>query len=254
MENPNVVAEGKSVFTLGRKVKAKVAVVGKRVSVDTTPTIKCLSQINKFAMSDLAAKLIGCGAGDRVKLIVTDSPELNGRFLIVKCSGDDSKGAKLTASTGKEGSVAALNFNYVGVYSQMQSKDVNAEEKNGLQLVEEGVAVARANTFYLDHATTFTVVKVEDITEEEPLEIFGDDDETVVESFSEVFALIDGEVEKVDNTRVIMRKTKEDAPAGEAVETTESTETTAIAGGESDSVIGDEASEEGATFKDLTEE
>ena len=245
MENPNSIPSV-SVFKLGGKVKAKVAVVGKRTVVETTPIIKCLSQINKFSMNNLASKVLSCSAGDRIKLIVTDSPELNGRFLVVKCSENDSKGAKLTASAGNEGSVAALNFNYVGVYSQMQSKDVDAEEKNGEQLVKEGVALARANTFYLDHTTAFTVVKVDDISEEEPLEIFDENDE-LVESFTEVFALIDGEIEKVDNTRVINRKAKE-------VVTGEATEESPVEEG----VVGNEnlptAAPEETAFTDLTEE
>ena len=245
MENPNSIPSV-SVFKLGGKVKAKVAVVGKRTVVETTPIIKCLSQINKFSMNHLASKVLSCSAGDRVKLIVTDSPELNGRFLIVKCSENDSKGAKLTASTGQEGSIAALNFNYVGVYSQMQSKDVAAEEKNGEQLVKEGVAIARANTFYLDHTTAFTVVKVDDINEEEPLEIFDENDE-VVESFTEVFALIDGEVEKVDNTRVINRKAKE-VVTGEATEESSASESEV-----SDEEVSTATSEENE-FTDLTEE
>ena len=245
MENPNSIPSV-SVFKLGGKVKAKVAVDGKRTVVETTPIIKCLSQINKFSMNNLASKVLSCSAGDRIKLIVTDSPELNGRFLVVKCSENDSKGAKLTASAGNEGSVAALNFNYVGVYSQMQSKDIDAEEKNGEQLVKEGVALARANTFYLDHTTAFTVVKVDDISEEEPLEIFDENDE-LVESFTEVFALIDGEIEKVDNTRVINRKAKE-------VVTGEATEESPVEEG----VVGNEnlptAAPEEIEFTDLTEE
>ena len=212
-----------SKFSLGGfAVKGKAVISGKRVSSDTIAQIECQSQINKFGMNKLASELMGVGKGDRIKIIVTNFPELDGKFFVVKCADGDTSGAKVASATGKDTS-GSFNFNYSGVYSQLQQLDVDAIEKSGEAFVEEGVAVAKSGTFYLDHKTIFEVVRIEEFDEKNPFELYDDEDE-LIGSYAEVFALIGGKIEKVDNTKETKPRKKV-----EAAENTESADTVASA-------------------------
>lgn len=212
-----------SKFKLNFAATGKVVTSGKRVSSDTIAQIECQSQMNKFGMNKLAADMIGAGAGSRIKIIVTNAPTLDGKYFVVKCAADDTKGAKIASATGKDTS-GSFNFNYAGVYSQMQQSEVDAIEKSGETLVAEGVAIAKESganktkVYYLDHKTIFEIVPIEDFNEENPFDVI-DEEGKVVESFTEVFALINAKVEAVDNTKETKpRAKKEDAVEVEATD------------------------------------
>lgn len=203
-----------SKFKLGFAVTGKVVTSGKRVSSDTVAQIECQSQMNKFGMNKLAADMIGVGAGSRIKIIVTNAPTLDGKYFVVKCAAGDTKGAKIASATGSDTS-GSFNFNYAGVYSQMQQSEVEAVEKSGETLVAEGVAVAKESganktkVYYLDHKTTFEVVAIEDFNEENPFNVVNEEGE-VVESFTDVFALINAKTEAVDNKKETKPRAKKD--------------------------------------------
>lgn len=199
-------ASPKTKFTLDASLSIVPVKSGERTSNETVAQISTASQINKFNMNKLAATLMGVVAGDRVKLLVTTSTVLDGKFLLAIADKEDSSAAKLASPTKKEG-FGGLGFNYAGVWSQVAQCSADAIEKSGETLVKEEVAIERGSTYYLNQKAIYELQEVENFNEENPF-VYGGT------SYSKVFVLLNGTTEAVDLSKETSpRKPKADATA-----------------------------------------
>lgn len=203
-----IVAEPKSKFSLSKGISIVPVKSGERVSNDTEPTIETASQFNKFKLNKLAAVLMGVVAGDRVKILITGEEGIDGRYLIAVADSNDNGAAKLMSPSKAEG-FGGLLFNYAGVWSKIAQATVDAEEKSGKVCVEEGIAIARGTTFYLNQKATYNLVEVEDFNAENPLQ-YG------TASYSKVFALVNPKTESVDLNKVVPSRKKDSTDEIEA--------------------------------------
>lgn len=196
----------KSKFSLGGATVAAVK-SGERTSNDTYAFVETASQMNKFRLNKMASELLGVVSGDRVKILITGMDGIDGKYLIAKAPSDDASSAKLLSPTKSEGH-GSLLFNYAGIWSRIAQATADAEEKSGARLVEEGVAIARTqkggtDTYYLNQKAIYSLVEVEDFTEDSPLVSGGI-------SYPKVFALISPKTEEVDLTKEVpTRKSKD---------------------------------------------
>ena len=204
-------AAPKSKFTLGAGLSIMSVKSGERVSNDTIPTLETSSQINKFKMNKLASELLGIVPGGRVKLLITGSEEIDGKYLICVAPETDATSAKVLSPTAADG-FGSLLFNYAGVWSRMAQMTTDASEKSGETFVEEGVAVKRSKTFYIDRKVIYELVEVENFTAETPLV----DPNTGVE-YAKVFALVAPKSEAVDITKEVTPRKKADVVVEEVV-------------------------------------
>lgn len=173
-----------SPFTLGSKAKIVSAQTGVRTSNEVKPQIELASQINKFKLNKLGSELMNVVSGNRVKILInTGSEGIDGRYLICVANDNDKNAAKLLSTTGVTGFTTLL-FNYSGIYSKMWQATTEASEKGGEAFLAEGVArKTEKGAFYLNEKVTYDIVKVEDVTAEEPLEVDG-------QVYSAVFACV----------------------------------------------------------------
>lgn len=191
---------------------------GARISNDTLPQIESCSQLNKFKLNKLASELMGVVPENRVKIIVTKAPTLDGKFLIAVAKEDEANAAKLLSPTAKDG-FGSLLFNYAGVWSRIAQFDVDAVEKSAAALVAEGVAIDRGKTTYINRKVIYTLEEVEDFNVDSPLVL------PTGEQYTKVFALVDGTTEAADLSKVIKpRAKKEETTADVVVEPNEDIE------------------------------
>ena len=176
----------KSPFTLG-KTKVVSAQAGVRTSTEVEPLLELSSQFNKFRLNKLASELMNVVGGDKVKLLINTGAEtIDGHYLIAVAKDVDSACAKLLAAGGAKGH-SAQQFNYSGMYGRMWQATVNASDKGAKAFLAEGNAIeAKSGAVYLTSKVEYKVVKVDDISEESPLEVDGLE-------YTEVFALISPE-------------------------------------------------------------
>jgi len=204
-------------FSLGSIGIAESVKSGDRISKDTEAQVETQSQFNKFHINKLGSILMNLVPEDRVKIIVTKAPTIDGKFLIVKAGRDVSEAAKVISPTKAEGN-GALLFNYSGVYSRIAQGDVDAVETSANSFVEGGTAIERAKAVYLDHKMVYSLVEVEDFTAESPLV-----DPVTGAQYPQVFALVSPKSVAVDLTKVVATRTKKvvapvaDANVNEAV-------------------------------------
>ena len=188
--NATVATATKSPFTLG-KTKIVSAQAGVRTSTEVKPILELSSQFNKFRLNKLASELMNVVGGDRVKLLINTGAEtIDGHYLIAVAKDVDTSAAKLMAAQGIKGH-AAQQFNYSGMYGRMWQAIVSASEKGAKAFIAEGVAISKGSTSYLNAKVEYELVKVDDVSEETPLEVDGLE-------YSEVFALISPERVTVD--------------------------------------------------------
>lgn len=176
----------KSPFTLG-KTKVVSAQAGVRTSTEVKPVLELSSQFNKFRLNKLASELMNVVGGDKVKLLINTGAEtIDGHYLIAVAKDVDTACAKLLAAGGAKGH-SAQQFNYSGMYGRMWQAVVGASDKGAKAFLAEGNAIeAKSGAVYLTSKVEFEVVKVDDISEESPLEVDGLE-------YTEVFALISPE-------------------------------------------------------------
>lgn len=188
----------KSKFSLSMDATSDIVAVksGERVCNDTLPTIETASQINKFRINKLASELLGVTPGMRIKILVTKSTAMDGKYLVVVAPDTDASSAKVASAAGKDG-YGSMLFNYAGIWSRMTQATVDALELGGEAFVEQGVAVSRSNTYYIDHKTIYEVVEVDNYNEANPLVV----NAATGESYSKVFALVNAKKEDVDITK-----------------------------------------------------
>ena len=182
--NKDIVATAtKSPFTLG-KTKVVSAQAGVRTSTEVKPVLELSSQFNKFRLNKLGSELMNVVAGDKVKLLInTGAESIDGHYLITVAKDVDTACAKLLAAGGAKGH-AVQQFNYSGMYGRMWQTEVGASDKGAKAFIAEGNAIeAKSGATYLTSKVEYEVVKVDDISEESPLEVNG------VE-YTEVYALI----------------------------------------------------------------
>jgi hypothetical protein len=185
--NKEIVATAtKSPFTLG-KAKVVSAQAGVRTSTEVKPVLELSSQFNKFRLNKLGSELMNVVAGDKVKLLINTGAEtIDGHYLIAVAKDVDTACAKLLAAGGAKGH-SAQQFNYSGMYGRMWQAVVGASDKGAKLFVAEGNAVeAKSKAVYLTSKVEYEVVKVDDISEESPLEVDGME-------YTEVYALINPE-------------------------------------------------------------
>ena len=174
----------KSPFTLGASKKIVAADAGVRTSTEVKPVLELSSQFNKFRLNKMASELTNLVAGDKVKILInTGAESIDGHYLIARANDTDSACAKLLAAGGAKGH-SAQQFNYSGMYGRMWQTEVGASDKGAKAFIAEGNAIeAKSGATYLTSKVEYEVVKVDDISEESPLEVNG------VE-YTEVYALI----------------------------------------------------------------
>ena len=208
-----VAAATKSPFTLG-KVKVVSAQAGVRTSTEVEPILELSSQFNKFRLNKLGSELMNVVAGDKVKLLINTGAEtIDGHYLIAVAKDVDTACAKLLAAGGAKGH-SAQQFNYSGMYGRMWQAVVGATDKGGKAFIAEGNAIeAKSGAVYLTAKVEYKVVKVDDISEESPLEVDGME-------YTEVFALIAPERIAVEPKAAI----EEEVTDGVATETSEEVE------------------------------
>lgn len=183
--NKDIVATAtKSPFTLGASKKIVAADAGVRTSTEVKPVLELSSQFNKFRLNKMASELTNLVAGDKVKILInTGAESIDGHYLIARANDTDSACAKLLAAGGAKGH-SAQQFNYSGMYGRMWQTEVGASDKGAKAFIAEGNAIeAKSGATYLTSKVEYEVVKVDDISEESPLEVNG------VE-YTEVYALI----------------------------------------------------------------
>ena len=195
-------SNGKSKFSLGKIGVASVK-SGERIANETIAVVETASQMNKFRLNKLASEALNVTSGNRVKLLITEMEEMDGKYLIAKAPDTDTTAAKLLSPTGKD-SFGSLLFNYAGVWSRMIQMTPDAKEKGGDALVIDGIAIERGKgNFYIDKKVAYEIVEIEDFDAENPLV----DPFTGVE-YTKVFALVAPKPESVDLTRVIPERKK----------------------------------------------
>lgn len=202
--NPKVAEEVKSKFTLGNVKAVSSVKSGERVSNDTEPLLETASQLNKFKLNKLACEIMGLKPGGRVKIFMTGEESINGKYLIAVAPDDDQSAAKVLSPTGSK-SLSAVLFNYAGIYSRIAQADADASEKSGEAFVEEGIAVDRNGTYYLNRKVSYGLVEVDNFTAEEPFV----DAATNVE-YPQVFALISPKIEAVDLSKETKPRKRKD--------------------------------------------
>lgn len=195
---------GNKKFSLSKPKEVVAINSGERVSNDTEPIIETASQMNKFKINKLGCELMGLLPGMRVKIITSAEDTIDGKYLICVAPDTDSKAAKVLSPTGAKGMGAVL-FNYAGVYSKIAQADVTAQEKGGAAFVEDGMAIDRDGTYYLNRKVAYTLVEVDNYTEDEPLV-----DPISGNSYSKVFALVEPKIESVDLSKETKPRTKKD--------------------------------------------
>jgi hypothetical protein len=204
--NPKVAEEVKSKFTLGNVAAVSSVKSGERVSNDTEPLLETASQLNKFKLNKLACEIMGLKPGGRVKIFMTGEEGIDGKYLIAVAPDEDQSAAKVLSPTGSK-SLSAVLFNYAGIYSRIAQATPDAAEKSGEAFVEEGIAVDRNGTYYLNRKVAYSMVEVDNFTADEPFV----DASTGVE-YPKVFALISPKMEDVDlskETKPRKRKVEE---------------------------------------------
>lgn len=200
---------GKTKFTLSKPKEVVAVKSGERVSNDTEPILETASQMNKFKINKLGCELMGLLPGGRVKLITSGEEGINGKYLICIAADEDKNAAKVLSPTGSK-TMGAVLFNYAGIYSKIAQATADAQEKGGASFVEDGIAIDRDGTYYLNRKVAYTLVEVDNYTEEEPMV-----DTVTGESYSKVFALIDPKVEAVDLSKETKPRNKKVVDATE---------------------------------------
>ena len=205
MKATNVTATAKSKFTL-TSTEVQSVKSGERVSNDTIAIVETSSQFNKFRMNKLASEQMGVVAGNRIKILTTGQDSIDGKYLIAVASTEDISAAKLASPTKQLG-YGVLQFNYAGVWSKITQGTVDAEEKGGAAFVQEGIAIERNGSYFIDHKTVYEIVEVENFDDENPLV-----DPLTGAEYTKVFALISPKFEAVDLTKeTATRKDKAEA-------------------------------------------
>lgn len=212
--NPKVAEQVKSKFTLGNVSAVASVKSGERVSSDTEPLLETSSQLNKFKLNKLACEVMGLMPGGRVKIFMTGEEAIDGKYLIAVAPDDDQSAAKVLSPTGSK-SLSAVLFNYAGIYSRIAQATADAAEKSGEAFVEEGVAIDRNGTYYLDRKVSYGLVEVDNFTADEPFV-----DSITGVAYPQVFALISPKMEAVDLTKETKPRKKKEGSEEEAEETT----------------------------------
>lgn len=192
MDSVSKTKEVKSKFSLaGLSVQGVRS--GERAPQEIKPGVEVSNQYNKFRITKTAAEIIGLKTGDRVKLFVTNSEEMYGRYLLAVAKDTDELSAKV-ATAGKKEGFGSLTFNYSGVWSKMiQCENPTAMEKSIHAFVAENMGVVRNKTGYVNCKVTYGIEHLEEVNEDNPLV-----DPISGEEFTKVYLLIDPVKEAVE--------------------------------------------------------